>query len=63
MNVVNKKTEERINAGENWQFNLSIDNDVAKALVRDIKKQKYSAVVGPFINDALRKALKLKPKK
>jgi len=35
---------------------------VAVALLKDIKKQKYGAVVGPFINDQLRKALKVKTK-
>lgn len=62
MNVVNTKTEAKINAGESWKFNLEIDNDVAKALLKDIKKQKYGAVVGPFINNQLRKAFKLKQK-
>jgi len=62
MNLINKKTEAKIKAGEPWQFNLTIDNDVAVALLKDIKKQKYGAVVGPFINDQLRKALKVKTK-
>lgn len=63
MNIISKNTEAKINAGEDWKYHFTMDNDVAKALMKDIKKHPYGVAVNIKLNEILRKAFRLKKKK